>query len=440
MKLQKHYSTKLLGKHLLNLLSCSTMAEYMEETYDVVIVGAGIAGLMLGRYLSQDFSVLVIEQGAASPYKTWCTRRDYMEQNGLQKYISTKFHSYFISANNGQRVHMSDPTLCSVDCRALTAGLAKEIKDNGGAIKHHTHFTSYRKDGDSLEVHTNQTELKIRCRLLVDCAGWQSVLAHKHHIYKHRLFHNTYGQICRTSLSVNESVLLSGYPSPKPNHMFFFEALPVSKDETVTYTFTTTYRPVSPKLFRKKNHQNITDLGRVDGVDLKYGESSFPEGIIPLAAMRNRSLDNLLFFGDSGGTTPRLSGCGFSEVLRLAQPTAEHLGHCLTTNQLKARNLVMRPSQLDKLNAAVQAVFGNFMAVISLQDFQHMVYIMLTSFGSEIANGLLFNRLTREQCRIACFTVLKKRECRNIILRKLPRILMARPGIISDLWRIVVLL
>jgi hypothetical protein len=222
--------------------------------------------------------------------------------------------------------------------------------------------------------------------------------------------------------------------------MFFFEALPVSKDETVTYTFTTTYRPVSPKLFRKRNRQNMADLSRVDGVDLKHGESSFPEGIIPLAEMRKRSLDNVLFFGDSGGTTPQLSGCGFSEVLRLAQPTAEHLGRCLTTNQLRARDLVLKPNRVDKLNAAIQALFGNFMAVISLQDFQHMVYIMMTSWGPKIVNGLIFGRLTREQCCAACFMFLKNRECRTIMLYKLPHLLRVWPGFFAGLWRIVVLL
>ena len=60
--------------------------------YDVIIIGAGLAGLSLGSELSKKHNVLIIEKDQIKKeHKTWTSEEAIIKEAGLEKFISARF-------------------------------------------------------------------------------------------------------------------------------------------------------------------------------------------------------------------------------------------------------------------------------------------------------------------------------------------------------------
>ena len=67
------------------------------KSYDVIIIGAGLAGLSLGSELSKKHNVLVIEKGQIKKeHKTWTTEESIIKDAGLEKFITAHFDKLFL--------------------------------------------------------------------------------------------------------------------------------------------------------------------------------------------------------------------------------------------------------------------------------------------------------------------------------------------------------
>lgn len=162
----------------------------MEKTYDIVIVGCGLAGAAAGlAALDEDMNVCIVERkerryigkkicGELMPLRTltWLNREfgvhtDYFPLRGLEICTVSK-HGILDSTRSTLRIE--DP-LCTVDRWQFGQALVKTLLDKGAEVYQGTAkgpvFKGYTRGIRTKDSHT------FLGRVTIDCSGVSSVLS-----------------------------------------------------------------------------------------------------------------------------------------------------------------------------------------------------------------------------------------------------------------------
>jgi len=378
------------------------------KKYDAIIIGAGIAGLTLGKFLSKDFEVLIIEKSVTIPHKTWLTKMSILENNRIQKYITKEFKKYFLSGSDGKKLYVEND-YCSINEKLLCSDYINQIKDNRGVILFETEFIDYKKiDSETLEIKTSKGIQK--CRLLIDCSGYDSKIATSKKMYKNEFFYNIYGEIYNYKMNSEEINMLSNYDKSS-----FFEAVPISNDKCVVYTFNITNEPYDYIKLRKENEKNIEFYDKMHGVKLT-NKLSVIGGTIPLRKMTFNSLDNVFFFGDSGNTTPPWSGLGFSYIIKYGEETYNHIKNCLNNNTLQKKHLNYPIKKEDRLTFEIHRVVSKMFTITDTKDFIEYINFM-REISPNIIDALFIGTINGKEYWSVIRKGIKRKSLRKVFYR-----------------------
>jgi L-2-hydroxyglutarate oxidase LhgO len=141
-----------------------------QGTYDVVILGAGVAGLLLASELSRTARVLVLERNDHPPgAKYWITTEKALEYNhDLAHTADLALSSMDFIAFDGT-TYRCEGAYRLWNTSAVIEALLQRTLQNGADVGFGQSFYSYARNRESLTITANDRSIK--ARLAIDCMG-----------------------------------------------------------------------------------------------------------------------------------------------------------------------------------------------------------------------------------------------------------------------------
>jgi|GEM_PF-2825508 len=324
------------------------------EHFDAIIVGAGPAGLLLGRELSKKHNILVLEQNKlGETTKTWCTYEDRWKKAGLpQSFIRNRFNSWHaLTPYEGEvRGITIKDDFVAFDEHKFLKYLGRQVRKQGSRIYEKTKFKKYSRTKEG-EIHVNG---KYSTPLLIDCAGVDSPLIEEFERIELPSYINCISHIVEIPRLKNYNYYTFGKHKNGPNFAFGVTKIAPNLGHLLYFQYTT--HKEDPRKYKK-------DLYRVEKEQKvpKYKHKTWKVASYPTGRLKTNAADNIFFFGDAGFYAPPLNGMGFNAALRHYKEAARHLSKCIKKKTYTEKDLRLdKPvTQINNLAFLIPAVAFN---------------------------------------------------------------------------------
>lgn len=374
--------------------------------FDIIIVGAGISGLLLGSQLSQTHSILIIEKEDTIPLnKYWLTNKKCSESSPeLIKCVDTSycymdFHSY-----DGKSFRCSGEYLLW-DTEKLTEELERIILSNSGVIlKKHTFF-AYQYSNDSIVISVN--DKKFSSKLLVDCMGYSSPIIYAKHLIRIYGYYILNGSVVNLKKQIEpiglSNILLSNRPK-------FLEVFPKSNNQAYVVL-------IEPEKSIKKNSSLGEEIKFIiekseysQYFEKPSSESRYLYGLIPVGKLRTNALDRIFLFGEAGQMNPAATATCLTQLFYSYKEIASKLLQRLETNQLSKEKLVINTPYFTNGNKKFHLnLFRNILNWTS-DDFSKLIYQM-NKMDHDLVNQVIFGEINFK-------SLLNSKNIKNLIVNK----------------------
>ena len=182
------------------------------KSFDAIIIGAGPAGLLLGKEISKKHSVLILEKSkVGKTNKNWLTYEDRWRKEGFpEKFIGNRFKKWFVQMSHeglSNEFVIKDNFICFDEHKFLKY-LANMIIKEGGAILEENPSLSFKRSKEGVIVNN-----KYKAPLLIDCSGVGSLIVRKHKLVDLPIYINCYAYIGEFNNLKNKVVYLDVAPS-----------------------------------------------------------------------------------------------------------------------------------------------------------------------------------------------------------------------------------
>jgi flavin-dependent dehydrogenase len=320
------------------------------EKFDIIIAGAGPAGLTAAVELSKKFKILIIERRKpGTTTSTWYSYADRVKKYNIEEAVTGRFKEIrFLSPT--QSHYMKDDCVIMNHNKVLQLWIDR-AEANGAVIRQEA-FKDYKYKSGGVVVKTGEGEYF--ARLLIDAMGSGSGIVAKHKLIKRHDAWVIYGGLIRHEKMETPHVL-EYYPlNDKANS--YVGVHPYSDTETNIYVFqgrsNTMGRPAELKEIFDKTIQKL----HPDGKKIQN-----LGGTIVSGALKKYALDNVIFFGASGMLNPDGCGMGFNEILKQYQTFSKGIAKAMKNNNLDQKTLSKIAASLrDQEVLNFQKIIGAF--------------------------------------------------------------------------------
>lgn len=303
------------------------------ENYDVIVIGAGPAGLLIAKELSKKHKVLVLEKNKlGETNKSWVTYKDRWEKMGFPKsYITSGYDTWhfpmFVDGIATESI--AKGPFVAFDAKRLLEYLIKEDKKLGITFKDKTPFEKYVKTNDGVLVND-----KYSSKVIVDCGGNGSPILRNSNLINFEIYLNCYGAHVDFE-DVQENYNVYHCHETKDKDVFeFLGVTRVAPKRLFLLYFRYSHELMDKTYYKKRFQHFVKQYGFSKGKVAEWKVFPYSSG-----ELKSRSLDNVFLFGDAGMFAPGFAGMGFNEILRQHKVIAKHISKCLTTNKLSATDL-----------------------------------------------------------------------------------------------------
>lgn len=364
--------------------------------YDVVILGGGIAGLLLASELSSRHKLLLLEKGAAAAStKYWLTDRESADVNPeLVSAIDMRYeHLDFIAFDQSSYRCRGEYVLWNTE--RLTSHLRSKINVNGGLVVTDSRFYGYNLRPDRVTIMANSESYD--ARLAIDCMGYGSPIIYAQGVVDILGYYLLYGATLPLARPLDPVGLHNLILSKNPGYI---EAFPTSTGTVhiILIQAVRDFRPVSVLrddfnfIVKRSPYSQYLDVD---------GEREFLGGIIPTGRLKRRALDRIFFFGEAGQANPAATATALTRMLRNYKQTAQFLAERIDANQLSSRYLENAPAPTSRFNRNMQA--NLFKSILSWDSsaFSRIVREMTAANNDQLVNDIMFGDLPESKSVIA---------------------------------------
>ncbi|MBI3071376.1 MAG: hypothetical protein HYY84_04530 [Deltaproteobacteria bacterium] len=319
-------------------------------SYDVVILGAGPAGMAVAAELAGHVRVLVIERGElARTHATWYSYADRVRDHGLDDAVAFRTdHVLFRSPNYAHE--MKDDCVVVDHRRVLETWLGRARA--GGVEFVQASYQSHRSDTRGVVVRTSLGDF--RARLIIDCTGPNSPIVRAENLILRKDAWVLRGARVR---------LPAGRYEP---HIAYYPL----NDDANTYVGTHPFSATELNVYVfQGQYDTLGDPATLQALFDKTLATEFPGaeiveplgGTIVSGVLKRYALRRVLFFGAAGMMNPEAIGMGFNEVLRQVRSFAKGVRGALASDRLDARSLErVAMSVRDRETMYFQRIIGVF--------------------------------------------------------------------------------
>lgn len=320
------------------------------EAFDVIIAGAGPAGLTAAVELSKEFKVLLLEKEKPGTTKaTWYSYADRAKAYGLDEAVAIR--TDYIKFTSPSQTHFMRDDCVIFDHNKVLEIWLNRAQNNGAVIRQET-FVDYQYNENGVVVRTDKG--KYTAPLLIDAMGIQSPIVQKNKLIKRKDAWVIYGARLKNVDFENPSQL-EYYPLNDDANTYV-GIHPISKSETNFYLFKGEKNTLGhPAELREKFEKVLTQT--------QPGAKKLEtlSGTIVSGSLKKYALNNIIFFGSSGMLNPDGCGMGFNEILKKHRLFASEISKALRNKSLDQKNLGKIASKLrDQEVVHFQKIIGAF--------------------------------------------------------------------------------
>ena len=374
-------------------------SHFSPPSCDIVVLGAGVAGLLIAGELAKRHSVVVLEKAEHPTItKYWLTDRGAVDANGwLSSAIDTAYEEMAFTAYDGTS-YVSRGDYVLWNSGKLLDLLGHAISSAGAPVTYGQQFYSLNSSRHGVAVHVNART--VRCRLLIDCMGHESPIIYAKNAISVAGFYLLYGATFPCTRLPRPVALHNLMLSDHPGYLEVFPTAD-GRVHIVLIVPTPQLRPLSD--LRKDFEFIVARSPYAEFIDSpKSSERRFLGGIVPVGKMRRAALDSIFFFGEAGQINPAASATALTRMLYSYRDTAAHLSDCLAAGRLTARDLAAqsRPA-VGRFNQRLQRTLFRSILTWSSDDFQRVIEELIRIDDSAFVNHLVFGSLPESAREIA---------------------------------------
>ncbi len=357
----------------------------MVTNNDVIILGAGISGLLIGSELSKYFNILIIEKNDSIPNKKyWLTDGKSSHLNPeLNHCVDSIYNSLdFIAYNEQSYRCLGEYYLW--DTEKLLKFLSSQIINNGAKILYSTKFYGYKYTKDKISIFANNKTHS--AKLLIDCMGYSSPIVNAKGIIKIKGYYILYGKSLKVKSDLQPIGLYNVVLNKIPKYLEVFP----TRDGRAYAVLIVADRHVRSNINLYEEFNFIvkkTKLNKFLEIDKELSKPL--GGIIPVGNLKTTSLNNIYFFGEAGQVNPATTATGLTRMLYNYKAIAQLLKDKILKNQLSKKDLNIKYSMMSNFNKDFQFHLFNDVIKWNSDDFLQLVNIMKT-LNDKVVYDLVF--------------------------------------------------
>jgi len=401
-----------------------------EDFYDVVIIGAGPAGLSVGSELSKELKVLLIEKNkAGETSRSWFVPLDVANRNedvkeftygGIKRYLARTFSGADICWD--VRLFERYPF---VKEKEILPYWANVIRENHSEIIDECFYLDHAVENEIVTIYTS--EGNFNCKLLIDASGYDSVILKKYGIKQDYYWWTIYGCIAKHKIK-NENIKVGDYmlwqtfkdtnvdlETSLQKGRPIFEYLILSEDTCLIYVLylgkERTPLDLAKQVFMHmlREEEATKDFHDVEIIEEKFGY--YPSGGIPEKIAK----DHVDFIGDAGcWTTP--CGWGMAFILDNYKRYARNIINLVKENKLNEHNLNswVELSVYEKHQFLFDQIITHFLSNGSAQDLDRFIEFFHV-IDPLLCEKVFTLRITPEELKIVLKAFLKHFDLKELI-------------------------
>ena len=298
------------------------------ERFDIIISGAGPAGLTTAIELASDYKVLLIEKNKpGTTTATWYSYADRAKEYDLEDAVAMR--TDYIKFTSPSQTHFMRDDCVIFDHNKVLANWLKKANALGVDIRQEE-FISYKYAEDGVVINTSKNQYS--APLFIDTMGINSPIIKQNKLIKRKDAWVIYGARIKNACQ-GKACQLEYYPLNDEANTYV-GIHPISNDETNIYVFKGQKNTLgNPDELKEKFDQVLKETNPgAEKVETLTGS-------IVSGMLHKYALNNIVFFGSSGMLNPDGCGMGFNEVLKQHKVFAEEVKKCIRSNKLDQRSL-----------------------------------------------------------------------------------------------------
>ncbi|MBI5021126.1 MAG: hypothetical protein HZB59_06805 [Ignavibacteriales bacterium] len=356
--------------------------------YDVIILGGGISGLLLGNELSKLHSVLIIEKETNIPSnKFWLTKRNCVMGNAELLSCVDSYYTNLDFVASDLTTYRCSGDYALWNTNLLVSNLHETIKTQNGHVLNAHKFYSYYYSNNKIIVLANSSEYS--ASLVIDCMGYSSPIIYAKGIVQIIGYYILHGKILKLKKDIAPIGLSNVMIDQKPKYL---EIFPLSNGEAYSILIVPE-RSIRSSTNIQKEFEFIINESSYNQYFLNH-QSNVQSlwGIIPVGFLRQRALDRIYFFGEAGQLNPGTTATCLTKILYSYKKVAEFISTNLRNNTLTQSDLDRDLSSMNRFNRKYQLHLFQDILNWNSDDFKQLV-IGMNDLGDKLVNDIIFGEL-----------------------------------------------